>query len=641
MAAATSDRLLPLLAAGVVLMLVFVGLKSCAGKDGDPLVLEAVPRAPSPNADTPADTIKTLTANVAAMTAELEALRQSNAQLRNENRSLITGRAKIEENVATRLRRELLAREHAEERRERSDAGQLSALSTRIETLAQSLADLRSSQATSELPVGWGPLAPPIAKPEEIVWIEALDAEPVIAQDAGLLRTLGPASNALLTSAREGDGDTVRSAHGEVVAPEPQPVFTVPRNTMPPEPRNVRTFHVFLASPGDMEIERRAVRNFFDDYNHRTARHRGLRFEVVDWEHFGSLGVGVPRTLISRDTLLRHKESLALVIGLMGQRFGTPTEHAGSGTEEELDTAIALRREMGGFPEIKWFFRKQWGKAGAPTDPVELERASEQVKRVTEFKKRLETGEPRLFYAEFDTTEDFPARLDDDLEPWLNDPRRDWNAAPGSTPSEPNHTPQPHPDGQAWLGSYLQRLRDECEELPLDRLGVQETRVPLPKVYVPLDAVTPPERPDADDPSALRGHARCLDRGEGAERTPVLDLLAAHRLAVVVGGAGSGKSVLVNHLTARLIDPAAQPPLPETFWGLTPRAWSCAEYSLLPPRMRAPTGYGRRLPPTPRTGSRTWTPAMLAAAPLPWSGSSRSDSMPGRAFCSCSTGSMR
>ena len=112
MAMATSNRLLPILAGGVLLMLVFVTSKSCSTDDGGTLMLDHVPQAPSPDADTPADTIKTLTANVAAMTAEVEALRRDNASLRKENQALMTSRTQIENNVATRVKRELLAREH-------------------------------------------------------------------------------------------------------------------------------------------------------------------------------------------------------------------------------------------------------------------------------------------------------------------------------------------------------------------------------------------------------------------------------------------------------------------------------------------------------------------------------------------------
>jgi hypothetical protein len=63
MITATSNRLLPLLAGIVVLMLapvrIGVALKSCSGGDAYQSVLESVPHAPSPDADTPADTIKT------------------------------------------------------------------------------------------------------------------------------------------------------------------------------------------------------------------------------------------------------------------------------------------------------------------------------------------------------------------------------------------------------------------------------------------------------------------------------------------------------------------------------------------------------------------------------------------------------
>ena len=48
---------------------------------------------------------------VAAMTGELETLRQDNAGLRRENQALLRSRTQIEANVATRVKRELLGRE--------------------------------------------------------------------------------------------------------------------------------------------------------------------------------------------------------------------------------------------------------------------------------------------------------------------------------------------------------------------------------------------------------------------------------------------------------------------------------------------------------------------------------------------------
>ena len=72
------NRLLPILAAMVLLMLVLVLNKSCVDEGSESVLLDSVPRAGAPDADTPADTIETLTANVSAMTNELKSLRQAN-----------------------------------------------------------------------------------------------------------------------------------------------------------------------------------------------------------------------------------------------------------------------------------------------------------------------------------------------------------------------------------------------------------------------------------------------------------------------------------------------------------------------------------------------------------------------------------
>lgn len=50
--------------------------------------------------------------------------------------------------------------------------------------------------------------------------------------------------------------------------------------------------------------------------------------------------MGRPQELITRQTLEKYRESLALVVGIMGQRFGSPTGMAESGTEEEFNWAM-------------------------------------------------------------------------------------------------------------------------------------------------------------------------------------------------------------------------------------------------------------------------------------------------------------
>ena len=78
---------------------------------------------------------------------------------------------------------------------------------------------------------------------------------------------------------------------------------------------------------------------------------------LSNWENYATIGVGRPQEMITRQTLEKYRESLALVIGIMAQRFGSPTGKAESGTEEEFNWALESHKTSG-FPEIKWFFRK-------------------------------------------------------------------------------------------------------------------------------------------------------------------------------------------------------------------------------------------------------------------------------------------
>ncbi|MCP4129133.1 MAG: TIGR03752 family integrating conjugative element protein [Gammaproteobacteria bacterium] len=229
MAIATSNRLLPLLAGAVVLMLTFVTLKSCTGEQNDALVMETVPQAPAPDADSPADTIKTLTANVAAMTSEVKALRKDNDQLRKENRDLLANRHQIEENVTTRVKRELLSREKDQDVRERIDAGVLSSLTARVDALSQSLSRNGATQGGSDIPVGLGldGVGEGVVPTDSLIWIDpldALDSDTTPSGTNGLLRRVGQSTGGALVSARAKTSDLTQkftTVH---------PIYTVPRN---------------------------------------------------------------------------------------------------------------------------------------------------------------------------------------------------------------------------------------------------------------------------------------------------------------------------------------------------------------------------------------------------------------------------
>ena len=230
MPAATANRLLPILGGAVVLMLAFVTLKSCSQDEDSGVVLDNVPTAPAPDADTPADTIKTLTANVAAMTAEVEALRRENATLARENQTLVANRTQIEENVATRLRRELLSRERDAENQGRIDSGVLASLTDRVDRLAESVARVQPGSG-SDIPVGLGLEGVGTQGPApSLIWVEPLDAPAAAGSETGLLDRAGKTAGGYLDGARTRTGQVVTNARDQVGELKSRPAYTVPRN---------------------------------------------------------------------------------------------------------------------------------------------------------------------------------------------------------------------------------------------------------------------------------------------------------------------------------------------------------------------------------------------------------------------------
>jgi hypothetical protein len=121
------------------------------------------------------------------------------------------------------------------------------------------------------------------------------------------------------------------------------------------QPQYVAEYHIFLASPGDMNPERQEVRRFFEDYNMTTAFPRGVRFVVVDWENYATAGVGRPQELITSQTLGRYRHSLALVIGLMGNGLALRAEPMNRERKRSLNgrsqvtSQPAFRKSSGSF----------------------------------------------------------------------------------------------------------------------------------------------------------------------------------------------------------------------------------------------------------------------------------------------------
>jgi integrating conjugative element protein (TIGR03752 family) len=231
MSMVTSNRLLPILAGSVVLMAVLVTVKSCYPNEEQFQLLEAVPRAPKPDADTPADTINTLTANVSAMTSELNALRRDNTALKLENRGLVDDRKQIENNVLSKVQTALETKRMDTAPTETTSA--IAALTARVDSLTNRLVT-SSSQPTSmgsDIPVGLGldGIGTSAVESESLVWVNPLEFTPAPEGDKEMLlnRFTRTSRNALDTARPEVQSLVSKGSDALNTA---LPVYTVPRN---------------------------------------------------------------------------------------------------------------------------------------------------------------------------------------------------------------------------------------------------------------------------------------------------------------------------------------------------------------------------------------------------------------------------
>ncbi len=146
-----------------------------------------------------------------------------------------------------------------------------------------------------------------------------------------------------------------------------------------------KILRVFLASPGDLEKEREAVRKAVDEFNRCWADALGYHLELDGWEETVS-GSGRPQDLINEKMAKCH-----LFIGMIWKRWGTQPGHDdkySSGFEEEFGRSRA-RYEESGSPDISLFLKE------IPKE--NMEDPGDELKKVLEFRKKIEDEKPLLY----------------------------------------------------------------------------------------------------------------------------------------------------------------------------------------------------------------------------------------------------
>ena len=167
----------------------------------------------------------------------------------------------------------------------------------------------------------------------------------------------------------------------------------------------MRILNVFLASPNDLQEERKVTRDIIDRINRVFNRRIGWHIELLGWED-RLPGFSRPQALIDKDV-----DSCDLFLGVLWRRWGQPTGKFESGFEEEF-TRARERKVNAGNPEIWLFFKN--------IDQENLQDPGEQLKKVLKFKSdQIERRE--LLFKEFVNTQTWREMIHDDLTAYIVD----------------------------------------------------------------------------------------------------------------------------------------------------------------------------------------------------------------------------
>src|SRR5690606_23260325 len=163
--------------------------------------------------------------------------------------------------------------------------------------------------------------------------------------------------------------------------------------------KKITQYSFFLSSPQDLETERAEISNIIAELNITYAMRKSANIEVLKWETHSAPGITETYTqnIINNDI----GEDYDIFIGMLWQKFGTKTEFANSGTEEEFMKAVE-RFKNGEKIQILFYFKT--------TPPPSLDQLNlEELIKIKNFKEYLKKN--NILYGSFNTLEDLQTNL--------------------------------------------------------------------------------------------------------------------------------------------------------------------------------------------------------------------------------------
>lgn len=165
-----------------------------------------------------------------------------------------------------------------------------------------------------------------------------------------------------------------------------------------PQTRTTTTLRIFLASPSDVTSEREIASRVVNEVNTLNSDNDEIHMELVKWETHSFPDAGSYAQAVVNAQMF---QDIDIFLGIMWARFGTPTEAAGSGTEEEFLLAKKQYNDESDSISIMIYFKD------TPLSPSKID--VEQYAKVENFKTSLR--DEGVYYATFNTVEDFEKLL--------------------------------------------------------------------------------------------------------------------------------------------------------------------------------------------------------------------------------------
>ncbi|MES2287841.1 MAG: DUF4062 domain-containing protein [Bacteroidota bacterium] len=153
-------------------------------------------------------------------------------------------------------------------------------------------------------------------------------------------------------------------------------------------PSTITKYKIFLASPSDLKEDRLSIDEVIKELNISYGKQNEIFLELLKWETHSGAGISTihPQKIINSDL----GSDYDIFIGIIWGKFGTKTDSAESGTEEEFLNAYNRFIEKPNSLQILFYFK---------TAPISMNEINpEQIKKIQEFKTEIGKNKKVLYF---------------------------------------------------------------------------------------------------------------------------------------------------------------------------------------------------------------------------------------------------